>query len=66
MFSGCNGDATRASRDSGDEREEVPLHRAVFLRLNELVAALVTAKVNLNWQVVFCLVFFFFKALWLE
>ncbi|RCN29576.1 ankyrin repeat protein [Ancylostoma caninum] len=47
---GCNGDATRASRDSGDEKEETALHRAVASRLNELVAALVTAKVNLNWQ----------------
>ncbi|EYC10625.1 hypothetical protein Y032_0054g2466 [Ancylostoma ceylanicum] len=47
---GCNGNATRASRDSGDEKEEVALHRAVAAGLNELVAALVTAKVNLNWQ----------------
>ncbi|RCN34971.1 hypothetical protein ANCCAN_19174 [Ancylostoma caninum] len=47
---GCNGDATRASRDSGDEKEETALHRAVASGLNELVAALVIAKVNLNWQ----------------
>ncbi|KIH60881.1 FYVE zinc finger [Ancylostoma duodenale] len=47
---GCNGDATRAFRDSGDEKEEAALHRAVASGLNELVAALVTSKVNLNWQ----------------
>ncbi|CAJ0594224.1 unnamed protein product [Cylicocyclus nassatus] len=44
---GCNGNATRVSRDPGEGREEPALHRAVSSGMNKLVAALVTSKVNL-------------------
>ncbi|ETN85671.1 ankyrin repeat protein, partial [Necator americanus] len=47
---GCNGGATRVSRDPGDDKEESVLHRAVSSKMSGLVAALVTAKVNLSWQ----------------
>ncbi|VDK51945.1 unnamed protein product, partial [Cylicostephanus goldi] len=47
FFSGCNGNATRVSRDPGEGREEPALHRAVSSGMNKLVAALVTSKVNL-------------------
>ncbi|KHJ78174.1 ankyrin repeat protein, partial [Oesophagostomum dentatum] len=48
--SGCNGNAKRVSRDSGEEREESALHRAVSSGMNKLVSALVAAKVSLTWQ----------------
>ncbi|VDM65859.1 unnamed protein product [Strongylus vulgaris] len=50
LILGCNGNATRVSRDPDEVREEFALHRAVLSRMNKLVAALVTSKVTLTSQ----------------
>lgn len=39
------------SRDGNDSTEELPLHRAVGMGMNTVVAALVSAKANLGAQV---------------